>query len=202
MPNMQDQKGRTRRRNPIGEQFAYRQIALLESPAYRVLSRAAHLALSRLEVELAHHGGRDNGSLHCTYDDFVRYGLHRHSVSAALRELDALGFIEVTRRGCGLNGDHRQASFYRLTFKPAEGAVEPTHEWKRIATLAAAEALAQQARADADPRARALARARVRKQKTSGSFCRAPVTKSGTETLHSPVTKTVTTGVAKSVTTI
>jgi hypothetical protein len=201
MPNMQDQKGRSRRRNPIGEQFAARTIAMLESPAYRVLSRAALFALSRLEVELAHHGGHDNGELPCTFDDFVGYGVHRHSIAPALRELVALGFVQIMRHGCALNGDQRQSNLYRLTYQPTKNG-GPTHDWRRIKMLDEAQRMALQARREGDPRARALGRARVRKQKASGSFCRAPVSKIGTETPQLPVTKTVTTGVAKSVTPI
>jgi hypothetical protein len=46
-----------RRRTSIGEQFSARLVRMLESPAYRALSLSAHRVLSRIEVELAHHGG-------------------------------------------------------------------------------------------------------------------------------------------------
>ena len=46
------------RRNSISEAWAARSIEMLESPAYRVLSLSAHRALSRIEVEFAHHGGQ------------------------------------------------------------------------------------------------------------------------------------------------
>src|SRR5208282_1441667 len=57
--------------------------------------------LARLEIEFAHHGGRPalNGKLTVTFDDFEAYGIHRHSIAPALRELEALGFIERTRKG-------------------------------------------------------------------------------------------------------
>jgi hypothetical protein len=42
-----------RRRNRISEQYSVRLITMLESPAYCVLSRSAHLVISRIEVELA-----------------------------------------------------------------------------------------------------------------------------------------------------
>jgi hypothetical protein len=60
--------------NSIGGQFAPRLIEMLESPAYRALSLSARRALERIEIELAQHGGKDNGSLPVTYDDFQRYG--------------------------------------------------------------------------------------------------------------------------------
>ena len=50
-----------RKRNPINEQFSPRTLAMLESPAYRVMSLAAHRVIARIEIELCHHGGNDNG---------------------------------------------------------------------------------------------------------------------------------------------
>lgn len=120
------------KRNAIAGQFAARPIPMLESPAYRTLSRAAHQVLSRIEIEHAHHGGVENGELPVTYDHFVEYGLHRHAIAPAIRELAALGFIEVMRRGCALNGDLQQVSLYRLTFRHAKRAAgDGTHEWRK-----------------------------------------------------------------------
>ena len=50
-----------RRKNRISGQFAVRLIEMLESPAYRALSVSAHRVISRIEIELASHGGNDNG---------------------------------------------------------------------------------------------------------------------------------------------
>ena len=61
-----------RRKTTIGGQFAPRLIEMLESPAYRALSLSGHRALARLEIELGHHGGTDNGRLPVTYADFER----------------------------------------------------------------------------------------------------------------------------------
>ena len=49
----------------------------------------------RIALELRKHGGHDNGKLPITYDDFENYGVHRHSIAPAIRELVALGFIKV-----------------------------------------------------------------------------------------------------------
>jgi hypothetical protein len=95
-----------KRRNKISGQFTARPIEMLESPAYRVLSRSAHMVIARLEIELAHHGGNDNGKLPVTTDDFIEYGMHRGSVAPAIREAEALGFIRVTERGRGGNAEH------------------------------------------------------------------------------------------------
>jgi hypothetical protein len=104
--------------------------------------------ICRLEVELAHHAGKDNGHLPVTYDDFVDYGIHRHSVAPALREAVALGFIEITRRGRAGNADFRRPTLFRITFRPSEGVYgDGSHEWRRFATMEEATAAAASARA-------------------------------------------------------
>ena len=141
-----------RGRNRISGQWSARLIEMLESPAYRALSASGHLVMSRIEIELAHHGGNDNGRLPVTTDDFVRYGMHRTSVAPAIRELVALGFIRITVRGRGGNADHGEPNQFMLTF--AHGLdVMPTHEWRRIKTLDEAKLIARAARADKNPRA-------------------------------------------------
>src|SRR5262245_10931340 len=106
-----------RRARKIEGQFIPRLVEMMEAPSYRVLSLAAHLCLSRIEVELAHHAGYDNGRLIVTYDQFVEYGLHRHAIAPALRELQALGFIEITERGVAGNAQHRAPNRFRLTYR-------------------------------------------------------------------------------------
>jgi len=93
-----------KRRNRISGQFAARRIEMLESPAYRILSRVGHMVISRVEIELAAHGGNDNGRLPITYEDFVEYGMHR-SVRPAIRE---------RRRGC--NTERRSPNRFYLTY--------------------------------------------------------------------------------------
>ena len=105
-----------KRRNQINEQFSARLISMLESPAYRALSRSAHLVISRIEVELARHGGNDNGRLPVTTDQFVEFGMHRSSVAPAIREAEALGFIRITERGRGGNAEHGSPNKFFLTF--------------------------------------------------------------------------------------
>jgi hypothetical protein len=92
-----------RKRTRIDGQFAAREIKMLESHAFRELSLSARRVLDRLEIELAHHGGMDNGKLPVTYDDFQRYGIDRHAaIAPAIRELVALGFVALGT-GAGLS---------------------------------------------------------------------------------------------------
>ncbi len=189
-----------RRRNAIAGQFAARPIEMLESPAFRALSRAAHQVMARIEVEHAHHGGADNGELPVTYDQLVEYGLHRHAIAPAIRELVALGFIKITAKGCAGNERYRRPNLFRLTYRPAKDATngDGTHEWRSIRSVAQAEALAQQGRHEVDPRAHelGLARARARKKSSSDGFRRVSVSVSDTNKRQTPVTETGTTCVS------
>jgi hypothetical protein len=136
------------KKGTISGAFAWRLIEMLESPAYRALSLSAHRAMARLEIELARHGGdpKENGKLPCTYEHLVEFGLHRHAIAPAIRELVALGFIEITRRGCAGNEGFRQPALYRLTYRHAGPSKHIADDWRRIKTLEEAEAIAQQAR--------------------------------------------------------
>jgi hypothetical protein len=135
------------RPNKISGQFAARLIEMMESPAYRVLSLSAHRALSRIEIEWAHHGGRDNGQLPVTFDDFERYGVNRHAIGPALAELETLGFIVLTEKGkMARAADYRRPNKFLLTSRPTNKGADPLHNWKRIMTMQEAQAIAEAAR--------------------------------------------------------
>jgi hypothetical protein len=120
--------------NSIPGDFSWRLIDMLESPAFRILSLSARKILDRLEIEFHQHGGNpfDNGDgLPCAYDHFEEYGVHRHAIGPAIRELVALGFVEVTRPGCAGNASERQSARYRLTYRRAYSNHQITDEWRR-----------------------------------------------------------------------
>jgi hypothetical protein len=144
--------GRRRGNQKISGQWSPRLIEMLEAPAYRTLSLAAHRVLARIEIEYARHGGNSmtNGNLIVTFKDFEAYGIDRHAIAPAIRELEALGFIEVTQKGTAGTAGYRRANKFRLTYrpfmtKPGDG----THEWRRFKTIEEAEAVAKRARAEA-----------------------------------------------------
>jgi hypothetical protein len=143
-----------KRRNSISGQFAARTIAMLESPAYRTLSRSAHMVIARVEIELGHHGGNDNDQLPVTTEDFIAYGMHRSSVAPALREAEALGFLRI-KQGRGGNAEHRTPSLFGLTYAHHRGSRRnpPTDDWRRIQTIKEAEQIADTARKVKDQRA-------------------------------------------------
>jgi len=188
-----------KRRNRINEQFSARLIEMLESPAYRVLSRSAHLVISRIEVELAHHGGNDNGRLAVTTDQFVTFGMHRCSVAPAIREAEALGFIRITERGRAGNAEHGAPNRFFLTFAHGRTSRQepPTHDWRRIKTMEEAEEIARVARAEKNPNAVAHGKRswRSRHAKTFPGMenSHASVRKNRTETTEIPVRKNRTT---------
>jgi hypothetical protein len=144
-----------KRRNRISGNWQARLIEMLESPAYRALSLSGHRIISRVEIELGHHGGNDNGHLPVTKQDFIDYGVSGHLVAPATREVVALGFLRVTQRGRGGNAEHRQPNHYLLTFAHGRDsrAAPPTHDWRNIKTIEEAEAIAKAARKAKDANA-------------------------------------------------
>jgi hypothetical protein len=134
-----------KRRNSIEGQWVPHRIEMLGSPAWSVLSLSARRVLDRIEIEHADHGGNNNGRLPVTYDDFERYGIHRHAIRAAIQETVALGFAEITERGRAGNAEFRSSHKFRLTYLHV-GRAPPTNEWQRIKTVEEAQALARAAR--------------------------------------------------------
>jgi hypothetical protein len=172
----------TRLKNRLNEQFAVRVIAMLESPAYRALTLSGHKVLARLEIELAHHGGNDNGELPVTYQNFIDFGITRECIAPALREVVALGFVEITRHGRGGNAEFREPNLYRITYAHARDSRQrpPTNDWRAIKTQDEADSIASEARHQNGNR--------------YGKPTPKPVRKTHTETEKFSVRKTRTTG--------
>jgi hypothetical protein len=108
-----------------------------KSPAYRALSLAALKLIARIEIELSYNWGYSNAKLQVTAAQFVEYGLSRNAVAPAIREAEALGFININNYGefgltyCGHRGMHPDP---------------PTHDWREIETMKAAARVAAKAR--------------------------------------------------------
>ncbi|MGC1358636.1 MAG: hypothetical protein WA851_23095 [Xanthobacteraceae bacterium] len=110
------------------------------------MSLSARRLLDRLEIEHAAHGGAENGKLPVTYDDFVRYGIHRHAIGPAIREAVALGFLKIRQSGRAGNADFRRPNSFELTYLSTQ--IGPTDDWAKIAE-ADAEVIAVAARSAA-----------------------------------------------------
>lgn len=125
-----------------GEPFVQLGQSLINSWAWRALSFAATQVFWRLNIEHMDHAGRENGRLPCTYSNFERYGVRRKSISKALDELQALGFIERTRKGhLRPEGESGAPSLYRITCLPVyrpDGIDKATNEWRWFDSLEAA----------------------------------------------------------------
>jgi hypothetical protein len=140
------------KRYKIHGQFVPHRVALIESPAWCVLSLSGRRVLDRIEIEMCHQGGaHENGRLVVTHTDFIKHGVHRDAVAPAVREVEALGLAEITKRGRGGNAAWRRPNKFRLTYIPTKSANadayhEPTDEWRRIKTIDEAERKACDAR--------------------------------------------------------
>jgi hypothetical protein len=186
--------GAGRRRNKISGQFSPKLIEMLESPAWNVLTRAGRKVIDRVEVELASHGGKDNGKLPVTYKDFVEFKIDRHAVKPAICEVVALGFVEVTRQGRAGNAEWRQPSLYRLTFRHADGIPgDGSHEWRRIKTIEEAREIKKLAREPANRREakKALAKKNASGGKNPVSVGVSPTEKFATAVGETPITGSV-----------
>ncbi|MGY8631844.1 hypothetical protein RAD15_05010 [Bradyrhizobium sp. 14AA] len=137
---------RRTRAKTIEGQFVALQIEMINSPAWKTLSLSARRVIDRICIELANHGGKDNGKLPVTIDQFVEHGMDRHAVAPAIREVCALGFVEKTKQGRVSAGGFNEASEFRLTFTYTDAKCPPTHEWRRFPDLFAAQQVAQAAR--------------------------------------------------------
>lgn len=128
---------------------------LVNSPAMRVISKAAGNALRRIEAEHMSHGGAENGRLPVTFADFELWGIPADLIAPALRELEALGLIERTRKGYGGPEGERAPSHYRLTYLRAVDAARAdgtgTHCYMKIKTMKEAKAKAAAARKATNP---------------------------------------------------
>jgi hypothetical protein len=169
----------------IGGQFAPRLIEMLESYAYRALSLSAHRVLSRVEIELARHGGNDNGNLPVTYADFQAYGIDRHAIRPAINEAIALGFLEITECGTAGNREFRSPNKFRLTYRPAKGIPnDGSHQWRHFGSMDDALNTATRARMGRFDRAyKPPNRSEPKKQKTSGGKRQLSVAETHTENI-------------------
>jgi hypothetical protein len=144
------------RHNRIPGPWAPREVEMLESPAFRALSLSGHRVLARVEIELAHHAGRDNGRLPVTFEDFHKYGMNLHAIAPAIRECCALGFLQITEHGCAGNAEYRSPNKFRLTYRPIMEVRGNTYtnEWRWITTIEDAERIAREARQAQSPQRR------------------------------------------------
>lgn len=115
---------------------------LLDSMAWRSLGYASQSLFLLMRRKLL---GTNNGNISATLGDLKHYGWTSSSTLArALKELQTLGFIAVTRQG-GIAFGQKVCTLYRFTdvdvYEHPKLGIEPitaTYDWKRFSTLAEA----------------------------------------------------------------
>jgi hypothetical protein len=153
-------------KNKSDEAFVMLPQSLLESFAWRALSHAGQLVVSRIMVEHMRHRGTENGRLKVRKTDFIEYGVHNNSVAPALREACALGLISLAKRGRAGNAEHRSAHEWSLNFvKDQRTKAMVGTAWKRFQSLPEAMAIAAEARKKKDTYAVAAGKRRAARLK-------------------------------------
>jgi hypothetical protein len=176
--------------NSIGGPFAWRTIEMLKSPAMRIISLSARRALDRIEIELATHGGKDNGELPVTKSNFEDYGIQHNAIAPALRELEAVGFIKVTTRGRAGNGAYHHPNLFRLTYRPT-GTAAPTDDWRAITSIDDAVAAVRASRKSPGPPKKPRYRKPAPGKRSPAAETAIPaVPKTGSGNKHFPVPET------------
>ncbi|NMF96136.1 hypothetical protein GPA27_01825 [Aromatoleum toluolicum] len=114
-----------------------------DSPAFRVLSFSAKALYGDLRAKMR---SNNNGNINATLSEMRHRGwTSSATLSKALQELEAMGFIAKTRQG-GIAANARYCSLYRFTDtevwewpKLGIGPIEATNEYKAFGTVREAE---------------------------------------------------------------
>jgi len=117
---------------PLDTAWLWETREMLENPAYHARSINARRLWDALRLEHLRNGAFENGSLVMPYNELQHvYGCSRGLIRDAIDELVALGFL-AEGEPKPVNGNHRPANTYRLTFLGTGKAAPPTNEWKRF----------------------------------------------------------------------
>ena len=120
----------TRNRPPNGEPWVWLTRELLESDAWRSMSRASRVVVDRIMLEHMAHAGTENGNLVVTYADFVKFGVRRESLPAAIADATDRGLITITEKGRASTGVDRWPSRYALGWLPLFDGAPAINRWK------------------------------------------------------------------------
>jgi hypothetical protein len=113
-----------------GDPFVMLYLSFLENPALARLTVSAWRALRVLLIEHLEQGGRKNGNLVVTQEQFEAAGIYHNGIAPAIRQLEAEGLIVVVRGG--LRGGVETPSRFGLTFvKNAKQALAPNQHPRR-----------------------------------------------------------------------
>lgn len=127
--------------------------SVIDSMAWRALSYSSQSVYITMRRRLQ---STNNGNISAALTDMRHYGITSSAtLSKALRELQTVGLIAMTRQG-GIAYGRQFCSLYRFTdevvyeqSKVSVKAVQATDEWKRFEKLSEAQAAIRKAHADA-----------------------------------------------------
>jgi len=123
-------------RPPDGAAWGWLTKEMLESPAWQALGIWELRVLHRIWLEHMAHAAKANGRLIVTYADFRQFGVRGDSIADAIEVLEALGWIDITRRGRASFEDARFPSMYGLTWLPQPEPFKlATNRWKTCKTV-------------------------------------------------------------------
>ena len=121
---------------PHGKPWVWLTRDMLDSLAFRALSRAGLQMLACLMVEHCNHAGKENARLAVSWDAFEAAGIHRGMIQQTLDEVTRLGFVEIVDRGRrGYGAALGRRALFRLTFAGVVNSDRwgrPTDEWASI----------------------------------------------------------------------
>jgi hypothetical protein len=126
---------------PDGQSWIWWTKEMYESVAFQELvkHRAARIVVDRVAYEHLRQGGKENGRLKITFDNFVAWGMSRSSVGNAVAIAQALGFIRLVKRGRASFEDLRYPGEYAVTWQVI-GSDLQTNTWRWIWSEDAAKA--------------------------------------------------------------
>lgn len=130
---IQDARYRKRNQPPEGQAFVWITNEMLSSPAWIALPDNALRGIMRIAQEHMAHGGRKNGELPVTWNNFQDYGIRRGSIADAIKAFIALGFVKMSGRGRPTNGrDKGTSALWTLTWLMTADGKPATNDWRRI----------------------------------------------------------------------
>ncbi len=103
---------------------------MLEAPAWQALPITARQVIDRIIVEHLKHGGKENGNLVITFQDFQDFGIRRPMIQPSIRLAVSLGWIQITENGVKGHGIARRPTRYSLAWLPRADWTPPTNRWK------------------------------------------------------------------------
>jgi hypothetical protein len=119
-----------RNRPPADQPWVWFTREMIESEAWKSLTLASRKIIERVILEHMAHGGTMNGLLAVTYEDFVRFGIRRGSLPAAIKLATNTGLLIITEKGRASTGPDRWPNRFALGWLPMFDGAAALNRWK------------------------------------------------------------------------